>query len=141
VETADVALASDDLRHVADVMDISRKTMRVIRQNYAIAVGVNSAGLVFAAAGSINPILAAVLHNVSTLFVVFNSSRLIHYEPVAMPLLASAFLAGAPEKEESHRGISSTRKDAAQGDHREHTTDQLNRDQLSRDKGSERPVI
>ena len=34
VETADVALASDDLSHVADVMHISRHTMRVVRQNY-----------------------------------------------------------------------------------------------------------
>jgi cation-transporting P-type ATPase C len=136
VETADVALASDNLRHVADVMDISRETMRVVRQNYAIAVGVNSVGLVFAAAGSINPILAAVLHNVSTLFVVFNSSRLIHYEPAAMPLLASAFLAGALEQEESHGGISSERTDAAQGDHWEETTDQFRRD-----KGAESPVI
>lgn len=137
VETADVALASDNLRHVADVMDISRETMRVVRRNYAIAVGINSAGLVFAAAGSINPILAAVLHNASTLLVVFNSSRLIHYEPpMAMPLLASAFLAGPPEKEERHCGISSKRPDAAQGDHRQQTTDQL-----SRNKGTESPVI
>jgi cation-transporting P-type ATPase C len=138
VETADVALASDNLRHVADVMDISRETMRVVRRNYAIAVGVNSAGLLFAAAGTINPILAAVLHNVSTLLVVFNSSRLIHYEPpMSMPpLVASAFLAGAPEQEDSHGGISSKRTDAAQRDHREQTTDQF-----SRNNGAESPVI
>jgi cation-transporting P-type ATPase C len=86
VETADVALASDDLRHVADVLDISRQTMRVVRQNYGIALGVNSVGLYFAAVGTINPIIAAVLHNLSTLLVVFNSSRLIGYEPpIAMP--------------------------------------------------------
>jgi cation-transporting P-type ATPase C len=82
IETADVALASDDLRHVADAMHISRETMRVVRQNFAIALGVNSAGLLFAASGSINPIIAAVLHNLSTLLVVFNSSRLIRYEPL-----------------------------------------------------------
>jgi cation-transporting P-type ATPase C len=137
VETADVALASDNLQHLADVMDISRNTMRVVRQNYTIAVGVNSVGLGFAAAGTINPIFAAVLHNLSTLLVVFNSSRLIHYEPpMAMPLLASAFLAGAPEQEESHRGSSAKRTDAAYGDHREQTTDQFNRD-----KRTETPVI
>jgi len=81
VETADVALASDDLRHVADVMHISRRTMRVVRQNYSLALGVNSIGLYLAAAGTINPIVAAVLHNLSTLLVVFNSSRLIRFEP------------------------------------------------------------
>jgi manganese/zinc-transporting P-type ATPase C len=84
VETADVALASDDLRHVADVMDISRRTMSVVRQNYGIALGVNSVGLYLAAAGTINPVIAAVLHNLSTLLVVFNSSRLIRYNPAAL---------------------------------------------------------
>lgn len=84
VETADVALASDDLRNVADVMDISRRTMRVVRQNYGIALGVNSVGLYLAAAGTINPVIAAVLHNLSTLLVVFNSSRLIRYNPVEL---------------------------------------------------------
>ena len=83
IETADVALASDDLRHVADVVQISRRTMRVIRQNYGIALGVNSVGLFLAAAGRINPIIAAVLHNLSTMLVIFNSAQLIHYRPAA----------------------------------------------------------
>ena len=85
VETADVALASDDLRNIADVVDISRRTMRVVRQNYGMALGVNSVGLYLAAAGTINPIIAAVLHNLSTLLVVFNSSRLIRYDPAGLP--------------------------------------------------------
>jgi cation-transporting P-type ATPase C len=91
IETADVALASDDLRDVADVVQISRGTMRVIRQNYGMALGVNSAGLVLAAAGRINPILAAVLHNLSTMLVIFNSARLIHYRPPASayPVMAA----------------------------------------------------
>jgi cation-transporting P-type ATPase C len=83
IETADVALASDDLRDVADVVQISRWTMRVIRQNYGMALGVNSAGLVLAAVGRINPILAAVLHNLSTMLVILNSARLIDYSPPA----------------------------------------------------------
>jgi cation-transporting P-type ATPase C len=86
VETADVALASDDLRHVADVLDISRRTMRIVRQNYSLALGVNSVGLYLAAAGTINPIIAAVLHNLSTILVVTNSSRLIRYEPAWVPM-------------------------------------------------------
>ena len=84
VETADVALASDDLMHVAAVMDISRRTMSVVRQNYGLALGVNSIGLCLAAAGTINPIIAALLHNLSTILVVFNSSRLIGYNPAAL---------------------------------------------------------
>jgi len=88
IETADVALASDDLRHVADVMQISRRTMRVVRQNYSLALGVNSIGLCLAAAGTINPIVAAVLHNLSTILVVFNSSRLIRFDPNGLTALS-----------------------------------------------------
>ena len=43
-----------------------------------------------AAAGRINPIIAAVLHNLSTILVIFNSARLIHYSPPA-----SAYRVGA----------------------------------------------
>jgi cation-transporting P-type ATPase C len=81
IEAADIALASDDLRHVAGMVQMSRETMRVIRQNYAMALGVNSAGLLLGALGQINPIIAAVLHNLSTILVVANSRRLIDYDP------------------------------------------------------------
>jgi cation-transporting P-type ATPase C len=83
VETADVALAADDLRKVATTVRLSRRTMRVIRQNYGLALGTSSIGLYLGAMGSINPIIAAVLHNLSTLLVVGNSTRLIHFEPDA----------------------------------------------------------
>jgi cation-transporting P-type ATPase C len=81
IETADVALASDDLRNVGSVINISRQTMSVIKQNYGLALGTNSIGLYLAAIGSINPIIAAVLHNLSTILVIANSTRLIQYDP------------------------------------------------------------
>ena len=84
IETADIALAADDLRNVATTLKISRHTMRVIRQNYALALGTNSLGLYLAAVGSINPIIAAVLHNLSTILVISNSSRLIGFDPFAV---------------------------------------------------------
>jgi cation-transporting P-type ATPase C len=111
IETADVALASDDLRHLADIVQISRWTMRVIRQNYGMALGVNSAGLVLAAAGRINPIIAAVLHNLSTLLVIFNSARLIHYSPPASAyrVLAAAQTLYGPMHSESESDDYSSR--------------------------------
>jgi manganese/zinc-transporting P-type ATPase C len=81
IETADIALASDDLRHVAGMVIMSRATMGVIRQNYAMALGVNAAGLLLGAFGRINPIIAAVLHNLSTILVVANSRRLMNFDP------------------------------------------------------------
>jgi manganese/zinc-transporting P-type ATPase C len=111
VETADVALASDDLRHVADVIDISRRTMTVVRQNYGLALGVNSIGLYLAAAGTINPIIAALLHNLSTILVVFNSSRLIRYEPtqIRASLSDGVVLMAPTAKEQSARRSESQR--------------------------------
>ncbi|HEY4047591.1 MAG TPA: cation-translocating P-type ATPase, partial [Acidobacteriaceae bacterium] len=81
LESADVALAADDLRKITSVVDISRQTMTVVRQNYGLALGTNSIGLYLAAAGSINPIIAAILHNLSTILVIGNSTRLIRYDP------------------------------------------------------------
>ena len=81
IEAADIALAANDIRHVATTVRLSRQALRIIRQNYTIAVGVNGGGILVGALGAINPFIAAVLHNLSTLLVVFNSARLIGYDP------------------------------------------------------------
>jgi cation-transporting P-type ATPase C len=80
VETADVALAASRLTEVASVLRLGRRTLRVIGQNYGLAIGVNSLGLVAGALGSLNPVIAAVLHNASSVAVVVNSSRLTRWE-------------------------------------------------------------
>jgi manganese-transporting P-type ATPase C len=82
IETADVALAGDDLLGLGSAMQISKQTMSVVRQNYGLALGTNSIGLYLAAMGSINPIIAAVLHNLSTILVIANSTRLIRFDPL-----------------------------------------------------------
>jgi cation-transporting P-type ATPase C len=83
IEAADIALAADDVRRVATTVRLSRQTIRLIRQNYALALGVNTGGILVGALGILNPFVAAVLHNLSTLLVVLNSARLIRYNPDA----------------------------------------------------------
>jgi cation-transporting P-type ATPase C len=83
IEAADIALAADNIRHVATTVALSRQALRIIRQNYALAVGVNTGGIVVSALGAINPFIAAALHNLSTLLVVLNSTRLLGYNPDA----------------------------------------------------------
>ncbi|MGA9872514.1 MAG: cation-translocating P-type ATPase [Rhodococcus sp. (in: high G+C Gram-positive bacteria)] len=80
VETADVALASDDLRRLLDVRDLGGHAVDVIRQNYGMSIAVNAIGLLVSAAGGLSPVLAAILHNASSVAVVANSSRLITYQ-------------------------------------------------------------
>ena len=80
VETADVALASDDLQRLLDVRGLGGRAVEVIQQNYAMSIAVNAVGLLIGAGGALSPVLAAVLHNASSVAVVANSSRLIRYE-------------------------------------------------------------
>jgi len=79
VETAEVALAGDDLRKLLDLRDLGRRSIGLIRQNYGMSIAVNAAGLVVSAGGAMSPVVAAILHNASSVAVVGNSSRLIRY--------------------------------------------------------------
>jgi manganese/zinc-transporting P-type ATPase C len=79
VETADVALANDDLRRLLDVRNLGARAVQVIRENYGMSIAVNAAGLLIGAGGALSPVLAAILHNASSVAVVANSSRLIRY--------------------------------------------------------------
>jgi len=81
IEAADIALAANDIHGVVTTVRLSRHTLRIIRQNYVMALGLNAGGVVIGAMGGINPLVAAILHNLSTLLVVFNSARLIGYNP------------------------------------------------------------
>ncbi|MGW0389974.1 heavy metal translocating P-type ATPase [Streptomyces sp. NPDC003042] len=95
LETADIALAGNDLRQVPAVVELSRHTLRVVRQNYGLAIGVNLLGLLAGAGGSMNPVLAALLHNTSSIAVVGNSARLVSHTP-HLPLVADDVLKAAP---------------------------------------------
>ena len=79
VETADVALAGEDLLRLLDIRDLGGHAVSVIQQNYAMSIAVNALGLLIGAGGALSPVLAAVLHNASSVAVVANSSRLIRY--------------------------------------------------------------
>ncbi|WP_173675078.1 manganese-exporting P-type ATPase CtpC [Mycolicibacter terrae] len=89
VETADVALANDDLRRLLDVRDLGGRAVEVIRQNYGMSIAVNAAGLLIGAGGALSPVLAAILHNASSVAVVANSSRLIRYKLASEPMASA----------------------------------------------------
>ena len=77
INSASIALMSDDLRRIPFLVRISRSTRRVINQNLAFGVTFIILGISlskFIPAG-----LAAVLHFASSLVVVFNSARLVRH--------------------------------------------------------------
>jgi Cu+-exporting ATPase len=76
MESADVVIMRSDLTGVADALDLSRRTFRVISQNLFWAFFYNLAALPLAMAGFLNPIIAAAAMAVSSITVVLNSLRL-----------------------------------------------------------------
>ena len=79
IETAPVVLAGDNPVKVAQLIVLSQRTTEVIHQNFFFAVGINSLGILGGAMSWITPLTGALLHNLSTLGVVINSSRLLFY--------------------------------------------------------------
>lgn len=78
IETADVALMADDLSKVAEAIALSRLVLKTIRQNIIwFAVLFNALGVILASRGDISAIGGAIMHNIGSIAVVLNSSRLI----------------------------------------------------------------
>jgi P-type Cu+ transporter len=76
VEAADVTLVGGDITRVASGIELSRRTMKVIRQNLFWALGYNVVAIPVAAAGRLNPMIAAAAMGMSSVSVLTNSLRL-----------------------------------------------------------------
>ena len=77
IETADVALMTDELENIPVLIRLSRKSLHVIKENLGFAIGFNTVLVVLSAYGLISMILGAILHQASSLLVIFNSMRLL----------------------------------------------------------------
>lgn len=75
-QTAEAVILREDLREIPRLVVLSRRTMRVVRQNLLWAFGYNSLGVLAAALGLLRPVIAAGAMVLSSLFVVTNSLRL-----------------------------------------------------------------
>ncbi|AGT32019.1 ATPase P [Geobacillus genomosp. 3] len=76
IETADVTLVGGDLAHIPQAIELSRKTMRNIRQNLFWALFYNTVGIPVAAAGLLEPWIAGAAMAFSSVSVVANALRL-----------------------------------------------------------------
>ena len=77
INSATIALMSNDLQRLPFLLRLSTKTRTLVLQNLAFGLVFMVGGLTLAGLGWMTPILAALLHNVGSFFVIFNSARLV----------------------------------------------------------------
>jgi Cd2+/Zn2+-exporting ATPase len=81
--SADLALMTNDLRRLGTCIRLSRRCRRTIYVNVAIGLGFTFALTALAGAGTLGieaPIIAALLHNVSTFLGIGNAGRLLLFD-------------------------------------------------------------
>lgn len=76
-ESADVVLIGNDLDKFVETVRIARNCRRIICQNFYGTLIVDTIGIGLAAAGILNPLLAAFIHVASELTFILNSTRLL----------------------------------------------------------------
>jgi len=85
VQTAEVALLSDDLSKLPHLLDVSKQALRVIRQNLAFSLGVLALAVTLTVVGILMPVTGALLRELSSIPVIANSARLIGASSQASP--------------------------------------------------------
>lgn len=74
-EVADVVLTNNNLADLPMAIDLGRATMRRIKENFTVSVGLNTGFMAGGLFGVLTPALGAVLHNLTTIGVCLNAMR------------------------------------------------------------------
>ena len=77
INSASVALMTNDLRRIAMLIFLAKKSQVIINQNLLFGMLFVFGGMILSIIGVMTPIWAAVLHAGSTLIIIFNSARLV----------------------------------------------------------------
>ena len=77
INSASIALMTNDLRRIPMLVFLSRKSRMIINQNLVFGMLFVFGGMLLSVFGWMTPIWAAVLHAGSTLIIIFNSARLV----------------------------------------------------------------
>lgn len=76
-QTADFVFLGDALTAIPRTIRAARRTMRVVQENFVLAIGYNVLAVPLAMAGYVTPLIAAAAMSTSSLIVIANSLRLV----------------------------------------------------------------
>ena len=79
VEAADIALVDDEVKELPHLMALSRRMMTTIRMNLTFSMGLNFLAIFLAMAGTLNPVVGALVHNAGSVAVILNSALLLKW--------------------------------------------------------------
>ena len=79
VDAADIALVSDDIKHIPHLLGLAQQTMRTIKLNLTLSMGLNFVAIILAMTGILNPVVGALVHNVGSVAVIINSALLLNW--------------------------------------------------------------
>jgi Cu+-exporting ATPase len=109
MESADIVLMNNSLASVSSAIELSKATMRNIRQNLFWAFFYNTLGIPVAAGAlvipfgiSLSPMLGAAAMSMSSVFVVTNALRLRFFRSKQMPTVVSSCEEGCPVAAEEY---------------------------------------
>ena len=79
VEAADIALVDDEVKELPHLMALSRRMMTTIRVNLTFSMGLNFLAIFLAMAGTLGPVVGALVHNAGSVAVILNSALLLKW--------------------------------------------------------------
>ena len=77
-ESSAVTIHSEDPERLIETLQLGRRTMDLVHQNFMATILVNSSAMLLGALGKISPLWAVVIHNTATPAVVLNSCRILN---------------------------------------------------------------
>ena len=77
IQSADIALMSDNLMNIPLAIILARRTRQVIYQNLVLSLGISFLMILLSVFGIISVLAGSILHNVGAFAVILNSSKIL----------------------------------------------------------------
>jgi len=77
IQSADIALMSDNLSNVPFAILLARRTRKIIYQNLVLSLGISFLMILLSSFGIVSVLTGSILHNVGAFAVILNSSRIL----------------------------------------------------------------